>query len=163
MKHLGLIIGSIVSGIILLPVITLSSITNLSALDNKYFMNQNIYLYTGPMLQSDKYDFGNCTYWVSLLRSRINEPIPNTWGNAISWAINAQKDGYLVDHSPSVGSIMQDPNALGGLGHVAFVINVTNSSWTISEMNRVGYDEVDTRTINISQVDRYNFIHTKLP
>ena len=161
MKSLWIIISIILTVIILLPVIVLSSLTNLSALDNTYFKNQNIYLYTGPLLSNDRYAFGNCTYWVYLLRYKLKDPIPSNWGNAIDWNINALKDGYLVDHNPSPGSIMQDPNAPGGLGHVALVIKVTSNSFTISEMNRVGFDEVDTRAINIDQVNKYNFIHDK--
>ncbi len=163
MKHPVLIISTVMFLVVLLPVITLSSITNLSALDNKYFKNQNIYIYTGPILSNDKYAFGNCTYWVYLLRFKLKDPIPNNWGNAIDWAKNAIKAGYLVNQTPTIGSIMQDPNAPGGLGHVAFVIKVNQTSFTISEMNRVGYDEVDTRIINNNQIFKYNFIHDKMP
>lgn len=162
MKHIWLISGAIVLVVILLPVITLSSITNLAALDNSYFKNQNVYLYTGPILSFDKYAFGNCTYWVYLLRYKLKDPIPNNWGNAIDWNKNAIKDGYLVDHAPSVGSIMQDPNAPGGLGHVALVISVNQNSFKITEMNRVGFDEVDTRSINIGLISKYYFIHDKI-
>ena len=64
-------------------------------------------LYNGPGDTADTYAFGNCTYWVSLLRAQINEPIPNTWGNAATWASRAAKDGYVVDQDPSYGAIMQ--------------------------------------------------------
>ena len=30
----------------------------------------------------DLYAWGNCTWWVSIRRSQIDDPIPNTWGNA---------------------------------------------------------------------------------
>ena len=33
----------------------------------------------------DKYAWGNCTYWVALLRARAGRPIPNTWGDAYYW------------------------------------------------------------------------------
>ncbi len=159
----GLILGIIIL-LMILPAIALSSLTNLSALSsNSYLNNKNIFIYSGPLIKGDYYAFGNCTYWVYYLRELIKEPIPTDWGNAISWAKNAQKSGYLVDDIPSFGAIMQDPNAYGGLGHVAFVTNVVQGkSFTISEMNRVGFDEVDTRTISFNQISKYNFIHSKI-
>lgn len=60
------------------------------------------------------------------------------------------------------GAIMQDSLAPGGLGHVAFVesVDVSNGDWTISEMNRVGWDEIDTRTLSATDALAYNFIHS---
>jgi surface antigen len=162
MKHITFIILSSLVTILILPIITLASITNLSALANVFNgSNQNIYLYTGPLLSSDHYAYGNCTYWVYILRAQIHQPIPNNWGNAIDWATNAERAGYLVNHNPTPGAIMQDPNAPGGLGHVAFVtqVNQRSGAWTISEMNRVGFDEVDNRVLSAQDALRYNFIH----
>lgn len=160
------IAGGIVLTLLLLPVFTLSSITNLTALTSSFLSgpNSNIYVYTGPLAEGDGYAFGNCTYWVALLRAQVNQPIPNTWGNAITWASRAKADGYLVNQIPSYTAIMVDVNAPGGLGHVAFVksLNPINGSWTISEMNRVGFDEVDTRVMPAQAASSYYFIHDKL-
>jgi surface antigen len=150
-----------------LPVFTLSSLTNLSVLadaTSETGPDTDVYLYTGPIVSGDTYAFGNCTYWVALLRAQVGKPIPNTWGNAITWATRAQADGYLVDQTPSYTAIMVDVNAPGGLGHVAFVesVNPQTGAWTISEMNRVGFDEVDTRTLPASAASSYYFIHDKL-
>lgn len=163
MKIGGAISAIIVLLLIIAPAIALSSITNLFALNVSSGPDQNISLYTGPPVAGDTYAFGNCTWWVAYLRMKINDPIPNTWGNAITWAQRAEQDGYLVDHTPSYSAIMQDPNAPGGLGHVAFVTNIdqTTGAWTISEMNRVGFDEVDTRVMPASSALEYNFIHDK--
>lgn len=149
--------------LLVMPVLALSSLTNLTALDSgKSGDSKNIYVYTGPSVLEDGYVFGNCTWWVSYLEIQKGTPIPNTWGNAIDWADRAQKDGYKVDHTPSIDSIMQDPNSYGGLGHVALVTEVTiDGSWTISEMNYVGLDEVDNRTFSGSMAILYNFIHGK--
>lgn len=146
----------VVIGIMLLPVVSLSSLTDLSAL-----ASSRVTIFSAPRAKHDLYDYGECTYWVSLRRSQISEPIPNTWGNAITWAVRASANGYLVDHHPSYGAIMQDPNALGGLGHVAFVerVNLVNGDWIISEMNRVGWDEVDWRTMTPTEALSYYFIH----
>lgn len=142
--------------LIILPIITLFSSTNIGAL-----ASAAISLFTGPKLSTDAYDYGECTYWAALRRIQIGLPIPNDWGNAIDWAKNAISDGYVVNHVPSFGAIMQNSYAYGGLGHVAFVekVNQSNGSWTISEMNRVGWDEIDKRTFSAASAVKYNFIH----
>jgi surface antigen len=57
---------------------------------------------------------------------------------------------------------MQTPYAAGGLGHVAFVESVsTDGTWYISEMNAVGFDEVDYKTMPSSAATEYSFIHEK--
>jgi surface antigen len=118
-------------------------------------------LYTGTAPEADTYAWGNCTWWVFILRQQNNEPIPNTWGNASSWATNALLDGYSVDNTPTNGSIMQISTVDNGLGHVAFVTNVdaVTGAWTISEMNVLGLDEVDTKTLPASAAIGFNFIH----
>lgn len=159
LKKQIMLVGGIILALLVLPFIILSSATNLSAL-----AVIGTYLYSGPTNSTDLYDFGECTYWAALRRQQIGEPIPNTWGNAITWASRARAMGYVVDHTPSYGAIMQDPNAPGGLGHVAFVESVdpVSGDWTISEMNRVGWDEVDWRTLPPAAAAKYNFIHQPL-
>jgi surface antigen len=50
----------------------------------------------------------------------------------------------------------------GPLGHVAFVENVApDGTWTISEMNFKGWDEVDSRTMKSKMAADYNFIHDR--
>lgn len=58
---------------------------------------------------------------------------------------------------------MQDPKAPGGEGHVAFIesINSGTGSWTISEMNVIGWDEVDEQILSASAASKYSFIHDK--
>jgi surface antigen len=121
-------------------------------------------LYEGPLVPGDTYAWGNCTYWVYLLRQQAGDPIPNNWGNAATWASNAKKVGYLVDQLPTVGSIMQTSFVDNGLGHVAYVTTVdpTTGAWTISEMNVQGLDIVDTKTLQASAAFGYNFIHDKV-
>ena len=106
------------------------------------------------------YAWGNCTWWVSARRSQINDPIPNTWGNASTWAVRAARDGYTVDHNPSPGAIMQISRTAGGLGHVAFVESVDpDGTWHISEMNVLGLNIVDNRAEPLSAAANENFIH----
>jgi surface antigen len=155
------IVLGVVFGVVALPVVALASVTNLAVLGS----NGNVSLYADPAVAGDTYDYGYCTYWAALRRIQIGDPTPNGWGDAIDWANQAQQAGYVVDQIPSYGAIMQDPNALGGEGHVAFVESVDSvtGSWTISEMNAVGWDEVDEKTMSAVDALKYNFIHDKLP
>jgi surface antigen len=120
-------------------------------------------LYQGPLSTTDTYDWGNCTYWAALLRQQAGDPIPNGWGNASSWALNAKLDGYVVNNTPATGAIMQISDVDNGLGHVAYVESVDSltGAWTISEMNVKGLDIVDTRTYPASAAAGFNFIHDR--
>jgi surface antigen len=116
----------------------------------------------GFFFAGDNYALGNCTYWAFARRSQVAEPIPNTWGDAATWATRAAKDGYAVDQTPTKYAIMQTPNAAGGLGHVAFVESVdADGTWHISEMNVLGLYIVDNKAMPASAATAYNFIHEK--
>ena len=113
-------------------------------------------IYNGPI--DDEYAYGNCTYWAAERRAQTGRPVPNTWGDAVNWAASAAADGYVVDNHPVQGAIMQTP--AGGLGHVAFVEGVDpDGTWHISEMNVVGFDEVDYRALSASAAAGFAFIH----
>ena len=93
-------------------------------------------------------------------RYQIDDQIPDNWGNATDWAYNARADGYMVDHHPTPGSIMQLSGVDYGLGHVAFVESVDpDGTWHISEMNVEGLDVVDDRAMSASAAADYYFIH----
>jgi len=153
LKKEFLVIFIIVFFILLLPIIAISTLTG------NHNIGLNRQLYTGPIDPLDHYAWGNCTYWVFLLRQKIHQPIPNNWGNANTWASRAKKDNYIVNHIPTVDSIMQTTQP--PLGHVALVINVNliEQTWTISEMNVYGLDIVDQKTMPLSQAQNFNFIH----
>jgi surface antigen len=121
-------------------------------------------LYQGAAVSGDSYAWGNCTYWVYYLRQQAADPIPTTWGNAATWSVNAIFQGYVVDHTPTVGAIMQTPNVDDGLGHVAYVtaVDSVTGTWTISEMNVQGLDIVDIRSYAASAALGFNFIHDKV-
>lgn len=140
----------------MMPIISVFALTHVSSISSANNM-LNVTSYPG-----DLYDWGNCTWWASMRRSQIGHPIPNTWGNAATWADRAQTDGYIVDHTPSYGAIMQISNVDGGLGHVAFVESIDlDGSWYISEMNVKGLDVVDYKTELLSVAANYKFIHDK--
>jgi len=149
-----IVIGIVLLGVLGLPVMAMASLTNLPSLAT----DNSIKLYAGVGSKDNLYDFGYCTFWTSKRRAEVGFPIPQHWGDAHSWAINAILAGYKVDHSPSQNSIMQ--TEAGSLGHVAFVENVTpDGGWTVSEMNVVGWDILSSRTFKPSQALDYNFIH----
>jgi surface antigen len=69
-------------------------------------------------------------------------------------------DGYKVDHTPTQHAIMQIPNVDNELGHVAFIEGVdADGTWHISEVNVVGFDEIDNKTMPASAAAGYSFIH----
>lgn len=73
---------------------------------------------------------GQCTWYVASRR-----PVPNNWGNAVSWHYHALGSGWRVGTTPAVAAIAW--TAAGAAGHVALVENVSaNHAWVyISEMN----------------------------
>ena len=159
------IILGIVIVLLILPGAAVASVTNVKALvgsgsDGGSGIAQ---LYTGSSPADNAYDWGNCTYWVFILRQKAGDPIPNNWGNAADWALNARLQGYGVDQVPMAGAIMQISDVDNGLGHVAYVTNVDpdTGTWTISEMNVKGLDIVDTKTHSANDALGFNFIHDK--
>lgn len=108
---------------------------------------------------SNLYDWGQCTWHAFNRRQETGKPISTYWYNAEGWATKAQADGFRVDNSPAVGSILQTTE--GPVGHVAYVEQVNpDGSVLVSEMNyntppgTVGY-----RTIPASQASSYSYIH----
>lgn len=163
MKELWIVLGVLVA-VMAMPTAAVTSITNVSALvgSGPDGGTGSATLYTDPTYPGDAYDYGNCTYWAAMRRAQVGESIPNTWGNAATWAVDALLNGYKVDHTPSQYAIMQTSNAAGGLGHVAFVESVDpDGTWHISEMNVVGFDEVDNKAMPASAAASYSFIHEK--
>ncbi len=109
-----------------------------------------------PLYGFNGYDYGYCTWYVATQIS-----VPANWGNASSWAYYARLSGWIVSASPTVGAIAQTPYAVGGLGHVAIVTDVSEdgSQIKVKDMNgiagfgRVGYSGW------ISPSKYPNFIH----
>ena len=117
--------------------------------------------YMGGPVPGDTYEWGNCTYWAFAQRLWAGDPIPTYWGNANTWDDGAIADNYIVDHTPSVGAVMQTD--AGKWGHVAYVTKVETGTgkWEISEMNVEGLNMVSTRTFAASSALYYTFIHNK--
>lgn len=107
----------------------------------------------------NRYAFGNCTWYAYERRAQLGRPIGSFWGNASTWAINAQAAGFTVNKTPAPGAILQNGGGYAGYGHVAIVETINGDSFTISEMNYAGFNVVSSRTIPMSQAGNYNFIH----
>lgn len=100
------------------------------------------------------YDYGYCTWWVAKLRAGSGNPLPSNLGNASTWAYRAQAYGIPVGSTPRVGAAVVTSTA--GAGHVAYVTAVNaDGTITISEMNHLGWNITDTRTIAASPSYRY--------
>lgn len=113
----------------------------------------------------NRYAAGNCTWYAYERRMQLGRPIGSFWGNAATWAIAAQQNGFRVDNTPEVGAIIQwnaySEPYIGYAGHVGVVESVNgDGTITISEMNNSaygGYGIVNKRTISASSGS--SFIH----
>lgn len=88
----SVILGVIVV-LLILPGAAVASIANIGDLITGSITpgtSGNGIFYTGDSPEDNTYAWGNCTYWVFLQRKNAGNPIPNTWGNAAEWALNAR-------------------------------------------------------------------------
>ncbi|MGL5406581.1 MAG: CHAP domain-containing protein [Propionibacteriaceae bacterium] len=103
------------------------------------------------------YAWGNCTWYAYERRVELGLGVASNWGNANTWGTNAAAAGYIVTHTPTVGSIMV--STAGYYGHVAIVESVAaDGSFTISEMNYAGYNVISTRTLSAHDANYLSFI-----
>lgn len=116
--------------------------------------------YGTSMHSGNRYAFGNCTAYVYDKRYEAGRPIGGMWGNGSAWASSALNNGYVVNGTPAVGSILQSVSGGGGYGHVAYVEQVFgDGSVLISEMNYAGFNTVSQRTLSASEAAMFNYIH----
>ena len=88
------------------------------------------------------FPYGQCTWWAAYNRHV-------TWnGNAGDWLANASAQGFHTQPTPSVGAIAvyRPGSGYSQLGHVAVVVAVSSTTYTVSEMNFIAWGEVNTRT-----------------
>lgn len=93
--------------------------------------------------------WGQCTWYAALRRAEMGEPV--TWsGDARQWLANAAAEGKPTASMPVPGEIVvyrrggpYDPR----YGHVAMVVAVTPTSYTVSEANYYGLGVIDMRSI----------------
>jgi len=107
-------------------------------------VTSNVVPHTAPVYSScHQFPYGYCTWYVAQKRC-----VP--WGgNAKDWPSNAQAYGYSVCWGSNcdcpAGSILVTRESW--YGHVSYVTGQTNTTITISEMNRYGWAKVNTRTL----------------
>jgi len=106
------------------------------------------------------YAWGNCTAYAFDRRAALGRPIGASWGNAGSWAWNAQNAGYAVNRTPAAGAVIQD------WGHVAIVERVLpNGDLELSEMNYYAFgasganNVVSGRILPAAYAGQYYYIH----
>jgi surface antigen len=101
---------------------------------------------------ANHFSYGYCTWYVATRRA-----VP--WmGDAGQWPPNARAMGFAEGMVPRVGAIMATWE--GPIGHVAYVEAVNpDGSWVVSEMNYVGWNVVDRRTVQPGRVPLIAFIY----
>ena len=91
----------------------------------------------------DHFPYGQCTWWAAYNRHV-------TWnGNAGDWLTTASAQGLHTQLTPGVGAIAvyRPGSGYSQYGHVAVVIAVSSTTYTVSEMNFIGWGRVSTRTV----------------
>lgn len=107
---------------------------------------------SGKAGSGHRFPYGYCTWFVAQKRY-----VP--WGgNAGAWLYNAKSAGYATGKTPRVGAIVVTTENRY-YGHVAYVESVSGGSFTISEMNYVGYAKTSRRTLSSSSRAIKGFIY----
>lgn len=101
---------------------------------------------------ANSYPYGYCTYYAAARRG-----VPGNWGNAGQWLGNAARSGYATGDLPAPGAIMVSSESWWG--HVGIVESVNGNSFTISEMNYMGWGVTNTRTLNVNDGVVKGFIY----
>ena len=98
----------------------------------------------GMQYTASGYSYGQCTWYVSHRR-----PIPQNWGNARDWVLNAKNAGFTAGPHARPGAIGQ--TTAGRYGHVVYVEQVQDGKVYVSEMNYVGWNRLSYRWANESE------------
>src|SRR5690348_14138555 len=106
MKKELVIVLVVISTLFALPFIALISLSDIEN-DLGAIADSVLHPYEGPVSTKNTYTFGYCTFWAAKRREEIGKPIPNTWGDAHTWDDRSHDMGYVVDHIPQVGAIME--------------------------------------------------------
>lgn len=120
---------------------------------------QPLFVWVPPGGFPDHFPYGWCTWWAA-----YNHPV-SWWGNAGDWLANASAQGVQTESTPSVGAIavFRPGHGYSDLGHVAIVVAVSTGAYTISEMNWMGFGEVNLRRIGWPDPHLEGFIPVQEP
>jgi surface antigen len=106
------------------------------------------------MAGESTYTFGNCTWYVAHTLWWVQ----GHWGNATDWPASAARAGFQLTSTPTVGAAVayRAGAHYSPFGHCGIVVAVYSPySFLISEMNFVGFDQVDQRVSNMVDVEAF--------
>lgn len=110
------------------------------------------------------YAYGQCTWYVKSVAPWAG----NHWGNGGQWGASAAAEGFTVNNSPAVGSIVVFAGgqsvggqwtAAAGYGHVAYVVGVSGNSITIQQGGMGFSNPGGPNTQTVSGASNYTYIH----
>ncbi len=109
------------------------------------------------------YAYGQCTWYVKSVAPWAG----NHWGNGGQWGASAAAEGFTVNNSPSVGSIVVVAggqnfggwSAAAGYGHVAYVVGVNGNSITVQQGGMGFSTPAGPNTQTVSGASSFTYIH----
>src|SRR6266571_1451247 len=85
---------------------------------------------------------GNCVWWGWEMWHLLGYNLPDNWGNAADWIVDAERTGLPLGRTPRVGSLAVFPVgdgvwAFGPAGHIGFVTSVSpdGTSFNVTYQN----------------------------
>lgn len=109
------------------------------------------------------YAWGQCTWYVKSVAPWAG----NYWGNGAQWGASAAAEGFTVNHTPSVGSIVVVAGgqnfggwtAAAGYGHVAYVVGVNGNTITVQQGGMGFSNPAGPNTQTVSGASNFTYIH----
>lgn len=109
------------------------------------------------------YAWGQCTWYVKSVAPWAG----NHWGNGGQWGASAAAEGFTVNHTPSVGSIVVVAGgqnfggwtAAPGYGHVAYVVGVSGNTITVQQGGTGFSNPGGPNTQTVSGASSFTYIH----
>ena len=109
------------------------------------------------------YAYGQCTWYVKSVAPWAG----NHWGNGGQWGASAAAEGFTVNNTPSVGSIVVVAGgqnfggwtAAAGYGHVAYVVGVSGNSITVQQGGMGFSNPGGPNTQTVSGASSFTYIH----
>jgi surface antigen len=114
---------------------------------------QVFYIASLPVIADKKMELKRAAFPKGWCTSYVASKRAVTWrGNAGMWATNAANQGYSIGPEPQVGAIyvsrVENSRGCPKCGHVAYVEQVEETRFQVSEMNYVAFGKVSYRWID---------------
>lgn len=111
----------------------------------------------------NSYPWGQCTWYVKAVAPWSG----NNWGNGAQWGASAAAEGFTVNHTPAVGSIVvvSAGQSFGGwsadcqYGHVAYVVAASGDTIVVHQGGMGFSSPAGPNTQTISGASSYSYIH----